>query len=476
MEQNHQPKRINKKKNHIAEVVVSIGIVLALIIGFLSGYGLANYRQDKQPQVHQSVYDEVLEILKKTWLDVEDREINYDALSIQGLLKELNDPYSDYYTRDEWIDYTSNVNGSVIGIGVSLRVIDQGGLITAVSEGSPAKTSGLVAGDIIIQVDGTPIKGMNATQIAKLIQGEEGVAVKIRYLHDAKEQEVDIVRRTIDGSCMYMIREEQGHRFGFIQVSTFGQMTAQRFKEALEMFKQADIKTLVIDLRNNTGGYLSAAEGILNLLLPKGQIMYYLEEKDKEAVAYRSDNADFYHFDQGYILVNDYSASASEVVAGALQEVLKYQLVGETTYGKGIAQINETLSDLSVIKYTYARWLLPSGKCIHKEGLIPDIEVEQIDTDDITTRNLEHDLAYDSVDELTISLQKMLNMLGYGSLREDGYFDHATETALQQFESDQQLKVDGVYSNEDHDQLIVQVLLYLSEHDVTYQKMLDSLE
>lgn len=476
MEQNHQPKMIKNKKSHIAEVVVSIGVVLSLVIGFLSGYSIANHRLDKQPQVDQSIYDEALEILKNTWLDVENRDINYDALSIQGLLNELNDPYSDYYTKDEWASYTSNVNGSVIGIGVSLRVVEQGGLITAVSEGSPAKASGLVAGDIMTHVDGQSIQGMSATEIAKLIQGEEGVAVKIRYLHDDTVKEVDIVRRQIDGSCMYTIKEEQGHRFGYIQISTFGQMTAQRFKEALDMFKEADIKTLVIDLRNNTGGYLSAAEGILNLLLPKGQIMYYLEERGKEAIAYRSDNADFYHFDQGYILVNDYSASASEVVAGALQEVLKYQLVGEKTYGKGTAQINETLSDLSVLKYTYARWLLPSGKCIHGEGLTPDIEVEQINTDDITTRSLEHDLAYDSVDSLTISLQKMLNMLGYGSLREDGYFDRDTENALKQFEQEQQLKIDGIYSNDDHDQLVVQVLLYLSEHDMTYQKLLDSLE
>ena len=182
-----------------------------------------------------------------------------------------------------------------------------------------------------------------------------------------------------------------------------------------------------------------------------------------------------HNFINGYILVNGNTASASEVVAGALQEQLGYKLIGDQTYGKGTAQTQKQLSDGSVLKYTYARWLLPSDTWIDGKGLTPDYSVSNIDISEITSESLESDMGYDSVGTAIASMQKMLNCLGYTCDRSDGYFSSQTVTALQQFEQANNLTVDGIYSDADRQILEATVLIYANDdaNDYQYQKLME---
>ena len=172
-----------------------------------------------------------------------------------------------------------------------------------------------------------------------------------------------------------------------------------------------------------------------------------------------------YEFENGYILVNENTASASELTAGALQSEKGYQLVGTTTYGKGSAQTQKTLSDGSVLKYTYAKWMIPNGTCINGKGLTPDIEVENVSLDGISTKDVKETLKVDCVNTRIKSMQKMLNILGYSADREDGYFSVATQDALKKFEADNDLTVDGEYSQNDKQMMIARMMIYINNHE-----------
>ena len=206
--------------------------------------------------------------------------------------------------------------------------------------------------------------------------------------------------------------------------------------------------------------------------------MFTLEEKSGPALEYTSDDSEKYTFRAGYVLVDSQTASASEVMAGCLQQKLGYQLVGTTTYGKGTAQTQRVLTDMSSYKYTYAKWNLPDGTNINGVGLTPDIAVESAHLYDFMTFELTSPLQYDSVSTEVAYMQMMLNTIGYDCGREDGYFSQETETALRQFESDQGLSVDGAFSQEDNEILQAALVLYLNNknNDVVYQAAVEEMK
>ena len=285
----------------------------------------------------------------------------------------------------------------------------------------------------------------------------------------------DVKRGSVEPAVNGEIREENGKKFGYITITTFGSSTGDEVKAYLDQFVDAKLNNIVFDLRGNGGGYLVAANDVLNLFIDEGKTMYQMKEKKGAAKKAEATDGPKYNFPNSYILVDGQTASASEVVAGALQEQCNFKLVGSQTYGKGTAQTQKQLSDGSVLKYTYARWMLPSGKWINGEGLTPDYIVENIDTSEISTKTIESDLSFDCVDSNVKSLQKGLKILGYDCKREDGYFSNDTVEALKQFESDNNLTVDGIYQDHDKDILLSEILIFVDEpaNDYQYKKLLE---
>jgi len=283
----------------------------------------------------------------------------------------------------------------------------------------------------------------------------------------------DITRKKIDSSVTYEIREDN---IGYLDINTFGTMTDQSIEKALKYFKANQIDTLVIDLRDNTGGYLSSVQNVLSLFLKEGTVLFSIQEKNQKPIEFKSLNSNNYVFKQGYILTNGNTASASEVMAGALSEQLDYTLVGKTTYGKGTAQTQVMLTDLTSFKYTYAKWLLPSGNCVNGVGLAPDVLIDELELNDFFVLDFEEidSLHYDLVGAHVADMQLMLETIGYEPGRTDGYFDRNTENALKDFEADHDLVVDGKLVKEDYTYLEQALVSHFSdlENDAAYQYIL----
>ncbi|MFQ6792552.1 MAG: S41 family peptidase [Thomasclavelia sp.] len=474
--QNQTPVNKPRKKHHYKETVFIICMIICLGIGFVSGYfakgsSLSNTNNTNE----NSVINEAYQILEDNWYNTSDEDVDIQGNTIAALVASLGDKHSEYFTFDEAKAFNQSVDGNYVGIGVVQRAVSQGSIIIEVYDNTPAKKAGLQVGDIICGVDGKDVAGKDVSEISNLVRGNENTSVTLTVLRNNEKIDIKVNRENIDSAVSSEIRTNNNKQFGYVQINTFGTTTAKDLKAALETFSEANLDTLVIDLRDNGGGYLVAAQDVLSLFFEKDKLLFQMESKSGSVEKYYADDSETYNFINGYILVNGDTASASEVVAGALQEQLGYKLVGDQTYGKGTAQTQKQLSDGSVLKYTYARWLLPSGKWINGEGLTPDYNVSNVDTSEITSKSLETDLQYDSVASQVAAMQKMLNCLGYPCDRDDGYFSSQSETALKQFEQDNHLNVDGIYSDSDRQILEAKVLIYASafENDYQYQKLME---
>lgn len=472
-----KPQPPKKKKSHLKEVVIILVIIFCLGIGFVLGYlskqGVRVISGDKNHTVLQEVYD----ILEANWLNLND-DIDLKSKAISGLVDGLGDVHSSFLTNDQSQEFNQAVNGNYEGIGVSFSQVSAGALVINVFDYSPAQEAGLQVGDIIMEVDSVSLEGATTDEIRDLVRGEPGTEVKLTILRNNEQMPFTVTRGALSTAVEYEVREHDNIKYGFIEITTFGNRTAIEVEEALQEFEEQRVTNIVLDLRGNGGGYLTAAIGILELFFDEGAVLYQMQQKNGPAEKITAKSSNKYTFINGYVLVNGSTASASEMVAGAMQEELGYQLIGQQTFGKGSAQTQTTLSDGSVLKYTYAQWMTPNGNAIEGVGLTPDIEVKNHDIAEITTEAINEPLHVDQVDSKIMGMQKMLRILGYDVDRVDGYFSNQTEESLKQFQSDNHMVNDGVYNNDNQLALIGQTLIYINqdENDLQYKRLLDVLK
>lgn len=292
----------------------------------------------------------------------------------EGYVRALGDPYSAYYTEEEAKELMQGISGEYSGIGavLSLSYETNAVTITNVFRESPAEEAGLEAGDILYQVDGHEIADEDLNQVVAWIKGEEGTEVTLHVVRDSEELELTAVRRIVKTQTVEY--EMKDSRIGYIRVMEFDTVTYEQFKSALAELDSQGMEGLVIDLRSNPGGDLDTVLDMLRLILPKGTIIS-TENKEGKAEEYTCDGKQ--EFDRPLaVLVNGYSASASEIFSGAVQDYKKGKIVGTTTYGKGVVQEVISLLDGSYIKVTTSEYFLPSGRSINEAGITPDVEVE----------------------------------------------------------------------------------------------------
>ncbi len=473
------PKKVEKKKDKrfVKETLIIIVIVISLALGFVAGYF-----SKKTNVVHSTnkkgVVEEVYSTMKNNWVNASGEKVDIETDGLKGFVDGLGDIHSSYFTSDEASQFNESVGGNYQGIGVGYTMVSAGAMITKVYDHSPASEQDLKTGDILVSANGHPLAGLDTDKVKEYVRGKPDTTVELGILRGKEQFTKTLTRKAVDTSVSYEIRNQGGKSFGYIQMSTFGTDTANQVEEALKQFKEKNITSLVIDLRDNGGGYLNAAVNILDLFLPSDKCIYQMKEKNSATKKYYAKTDHYYHFDYGYILVNENTASASELTAGTLQNQLGYKLIGTKTYGKGTAQTQLTLSDGSVLKYTYAKWMLPNGKCIHGKGLTPDIKVDNASLSNITIKKIKTPLQVDQVSSSVKSMQKMLKILGYQVDREDGYFSQASMSALQQFEKDNNLTEDGTYSEDDKLMLIARVMIYIQDqsHDQQYARLLQEMQ
>ena len=305
-------------------------------------------------------------------------EVDEDALQTgicQGYVGALGDPYSAYYDEEQTSALMETTQGEYGGIGVVLTQNLDTGVTTAsnVYEDSPAMKAGMKDGDIIYQVEGRDVSGMDLEEISGSIKGEKGTTVEITVLRGEAGEEVTltITRDTIQAETVKTRMLE--NEIGYLAISEFDSVTLEQYKEGLAELKAQGMGGLIVDLRGNPGGNLDTVCEILDLMLPEGLIVY-TEDKDGNRQEFTSDAEQAVQVPLA-VLVDKNSASASEIYAGAIQDYGIGQIVGTKTYGKGVVQTIYDLKDGTSLKLTVAEYFTPNGRNIDGEGITPDVEV-----------------------------------------------------------------------------------------------------
>ncbi|MBR3255116.1 MAG: S41 family peptidase [Clostridia bacterium] len=351
---------------------------LGIFVLFLNGHQVGKYvlvtKTEDNEQISNEL-DKIRTIIDKYFLGEVDEERLREG-AIAGYIDGLNDPYTEYITKEEMKDYIEDTKGNFVGIGIYITNNVREDLIQVFSviSGSPAEAAGIQVGDLIKTIDGKEYTSDDYDIICSKIKGEEGSIVKIEVLRDNETLTFDVKREKV------VLNKVEGevleNNIGYIKLSSFDETTSKEFKEKFEELQSQNITSLIIDLRNNGGGIVNEALKIADFIADKGSTLLYEIDKDDHETVKKSDNDPIINMPI-VILVNEKTASSSEIFAGALKDLGKAKIVGTNTYGKGVIQQILSLPDGSGLKITTEQYKTPSKNTIHKKGIEPDVKVEK---------------------------------------------------------------------------------------------------
>lgn len=373
---------MKSRKGFSLKSVAIIIIVTAIITSLTTGLiiynnsklilGSASLSNDSALKEFLKVYSS----LDENYYEDIDKTKMIDA-AIAAMLKYLGEDYSTYLNQTETDSLSNKLSGTFKGIGIS---ITNGNEIVKVYEDTPAFKAGLKEKDKIIRINDTDTEGKNQIEVANLIdKTKENTLVVSR---DGTELTFKVMPEEINTPLTTRIYEKNTKKIGYIYIEAFTEKVGEEFRKSLEDLEQQGITSLIIDIRENTGGYLKGATEIASLFLEKGKTIYSLEGKD-EVTTYKDETDEKRNYPV-ILLINENTASASEVLAAALQDSYGAKLVGKISYGKGKVQQTKQLEDGSMVKYTSARWLTPEGECIDGFGLAPHYEEDVVQNEDGT--------------------------------------------------------------------------------------------
>ncbi len=360
----------------VSFVLVYVGFVIALNNGgFTSGLAATNvskldYRKiEEKTSLLQSIID-------KYFLFDEDMTKVEDGI-YAGMMNGLDDPYTVYYTKEEYKALNEDTEGKYSGIGATVSQNPKSQIITIVNVfyNSPAKEGGLLAGDIIYKIDGEEVTGTDLDVLVKTkIRGVEGSSFTMTVIRgdDRKQIDLNLTRRSIEIQTVTSKMLNDG--IGYVAVSQFDALTSEQFKSNIESLKSQGMKKLIVDLRGNPGGLLDQVVDMLDYILPEGLVLY-TEDKNGNKEEYYAKNPDELKIPMA-VLVNENSASASEVFTATFKDFKWGKVVGKTTFGKGIVQNVLPLGDGTAVKITTQHYYPPSGYDLHKVGIKPDVDVD----------------------------------------------------------------------------------------------------
>ena len=304
------------------------------------------------------------------------KEIDDDTLingMIDGLMKATEDPHTAYFDQDETNDFTAEINGTYYGIGAQIYQIEDNNVaISKIFDDSPAQKAGLQVGDVFISINDESVLGKTPSEIASILRSSDTKIAKVIVKRDDKELTINVEKSMVEINSVSS--EKLENNIGYISISTFSSLTDNQFSDALNNLEKEGINSLIIDLRGNGGGYLSTVTNIISRFVDKKTVIYQIKDK-KQTTKYYSLNNNTLNY-KVVVLIDENSASASEIMCSALQEQYGAILVGKTTYGKGTVQEIKELPNNTIFKYTMEEWLTSKGNSINEVGVKPDYEVE----------------------------------------------------------------------------------------------------
>jgi carboxyl-terminal processing protease len=353
----------------------TIGIVLLVVAIIVVSFGtgwIAGSRNSSQPGL--GMVGQVWDIIFADYVDND--QLDAEALAqgaIKGMVEALDDPYTAYLDATTYELSQRELEGKFEGIGAHVAAEDGKVVIIAPIAGSPAEKAGIRAGDVILEVDGQSIAGMSLVEVVLIVQGPKGTPVTLSVLHEGETEPevIEIVRAEIE---LPSIRFEMMEDIAYIQITNFSERTAEELSPVLEEVNH-QASGIILDLRSNPGGLLSTVVAVTSFFIREGVVVDVVDNEGN-SVAYPVEPGRIAVDLPVVVLVDEYSASGSEVLAGALQDYGRAVIAGKKTYGKGSANQMHELEDGSALYITYARWFTPSGRLIEGEGIYPDYELD----------------------------------------------------------------------------------------------------
>lgn len=366
-----------EKEKSLFGIKELIGIVIiTTLVSFFAGFSI---KQSNNIKTDLSNYEnEIISnykyILENSYKNVNGRDLV--SAAIKGMIDCLEDPYADYINVSDVDNFNLIINGEYQGIGVQIGYNEnKEPVITYVFPSSPADNSGLKINDILVSIEDIKVSNKTLDEIKDIVNGFDG-EFKVSYKRDEKQYETILKREIVTvKSVVKNLYERENKKIGYIKLTNFAANSYEQFKETLESLESDDIESLIIDLRDNTGGQLRTVDNIVSLFIDENNVIYQMKEKGKITKYYSHGNNNRKY--PIVVLVNENSASASELMTGSLKEVYNATIIGVNTYGKGTAQEVRTLENGEQYKFTTREWLTAKGNSIEKVGIEPNIKVEQ---------------------------------------------------------------------------------------------------
>lgn len=468
----------------VKKSILTLVLVLAIVIGGVSTYFVleSSLFQDGSGQTeiteqgmteadYQKMIDNLTEsialpkvsqaysLIQSEYIDTVSEEELVEG-AVRGMLATLNDPYSEYLDVDAMEQFNEAVESSFEGIGAEVSMIDDRVTIVSPITDSPAEKAGLRPNDRILAVDGESVAGLDLHEAVAEIRGEKGSEVTIEIERPGVPDPLNftLIRDTIPLETIYADVVEHGDQTaGVIQITSFAEQTANRFEEELIELENQGIDGLVIDVRGNPGGLLDVTEDILSLFVTSDQPYMQVADNNDNRQRYYSSLEEAKEYPIS-VLIDEGSASASEILAISLNETIGAEIVGKNSFGKGTVQSMVSMGDGSNLKITILKWLSPEGHSIHEVGVEPTVEVDQPEYYYTPAVQIEETLRYDD-NNLNISFsQILLDALGYQVDRKDGYFSEQTVDAVSDYQADQGLEVTGELNRETSAMMVTDII------------------
>lgn len=426
-------------------IILFVTVLLTAVVSYAS-YKFGLYFGNDQQKELNKIEEAYKQINNNYYKDVDDDKLTQGA--IDGMIKSLDDPYSEYISAKDTTSYNEEISGDFVGIGAEMEMHDGYVRITSPMKDSPAEKAGVKSLDVITKVDHESIKNKSLNEIVNKVRGKKGTTVTLTIKREGKEPfDVKIKRDKIHLTSVDYTKKKDT---GVIAISKFQNKTTKELQSALKQAKKDKVKHVVLDLRNNPGGLLDEVVTSVNLFVDKNKPVIYLETKGDKPQAVETENDKMSGIgDMDYtVLVNKGSASAAEIFAGALQDYKIADVLGTTTFGKGIGQVHKEFSDSSILKYTNMRWLTPKKSYIHKKGIQPDKTIkapkyEEIEIIDPSKTYQEGDQSKEIK-----SIKIGLNALGYNINNENDQFDDQLTSQVKSFQSEHDLTANGIFTDD----------------------------
>lgn len=367
---------IQKEGFSYPEMVIIM--IIAILFGFLIG-NVVNF--SKKDTASSSVPSDLKEFVA-TYNDIVNNyytSVNKEELidaGIKGMINYLDDPYATYFDGTNSTTFNQTLEGNYEGIGVEVTNDNNKVKVTKVFDDTPAKKAGIKVGDYINKVNGESTEGKTLSEVVSSIKNAKSKEIEITITRDNQEKVLKVTRATVDmpytSSKVY---EQKGKKIGYLRIEMFSNNIGKQVKKELTSLEKQKIDKLVIDVRDNPGGYLTQVTDILSLFMTKKDIIYQLQTKDKKQKVYGTSSKATYKYSVT-VIINENSASASEILASAFKETYGAEVVGVKSYGKGTVQKTGDLNNGDTIKYTVQKWLTPKGNWINEKGVSPTKEVK----------------------------------------------------------------------------------------------------